>query len=35
MVERMSEAGISAYVTKEAAVKTLCRAIEEASARRV
>jgi CheY-like chemotaxis protein len=35
MVERMSAAGISAYVTKEAAVKTLCRAIEEAAARRV
>ena len=35
MVERMSEAGIAAYVTKEAAVKTLCRAIEEAAVRRV
>jgi DNA-binding NarL/FixJ family response regulator len=35
MVERMSDAGISAYVTKEAAVKTLCHAIEEAAARRV
>ena len=35
MVERMSEAGIAAYVTKEAAVKTLCRAIEEAAVRGV
>ena len=35
MLQRMSAAGISACVTKEADVKTLCHAIEEAAARRV
>lgn len=34
MIEMMSAAGISAYVTKDSAVKTLCGAIEQAFSQR-